>query len=798
MTRRRETPQGEGDCFEVALNELLRLHYQGDESAVLVHALVVGQGPIEGIVHDHAWIERVEVLPPPPDWPDHFPEPTVRLAVDRSQGKDLTLPAALYRMIGRVHDVKEYTFEEAQRQASKHRHYGPWPEENPLVRQNSDVRLRELERQWRETGDPEIGARWLTARVRAGDLDRGNLEAASCLGYPPARIAAPEVESAFVDEGEGWHRTVVTDQPVLVRLLEQRTRELSVRVALAAVREAMEGTFLRGMREDLAACIPYVLERERRFAPGLLTHIPDDYLVREARDPIAAVENWLNQQDTFADGPASGTHRVYQCLTRLIGLRNVLMNMEDELDRPPMFPCRNLQFLYLAAHNMCLAVLPVEGPPSGPLPAYRYASHAAEAVEHSLRVQFDLTGTPNDPAMRADVAGAVGREVGSWLVDPEGPSVVRSNQASDVRTRELERRVAVGDVGAWPTLIATKARAGALTDADAREAVDASHVAWKKRPYNRNRPLATAIDVALLEAGKLPTGGWEEYSRSRYWKLLEAVLGGRKAVRAWHRAMQRHPFGTHNWRWVTRKSDDPDEPDERRWTLQVLVSRLQLERSEEARRRVTSGRHGPRNLEHVMAHPLVTLDESRLKSPIYGGHAYFWSHPYKFTLRDPGQALETVTREERVESLDDVLRRRVHDLWLAAGLDFEQISPVHAWLIAKGILPDLHLSFRSVRRSRPPAAREVHKVLAKASLKIGRPALLTASRIRKASKLSREDVERGLDWLLEEGYVETLNRWRPPVHTPGPDYQLIEPGAWVPAGRYPRWAPVAEIPRGIL
>jgi hypothetical protein len=54
-----------------------------------------------------------------------------------------------------------------------------------------DVRLRELERRWKETGSVEDEAAWLRARARAGELDPARLEVAAKLAYPAARLIHP-------------------------------------------------------------------------------------------------------------------------------------------------------------------------------------------------------------------------------------------------------------------------------------------------------------------------------------------------------------------------------------------------------------------------------------------------------------------------------------------------------------------------------------------------------------------------------------------------------------------------------
>lgn len=60
----------------------------------------------------------------------------------------------------------------------------------------TDLRLRELERRWRESGAPHDEAALLRERVRTGDLPEARLRAAALLGYAPARLAGADAQVA--------------------------------------------------------------------------------------------------------------------------------------------------------------------------------------------------------------------------------------------------------------------------------------------------------------------------------------------------------------------------------------------------------------------------------------------------------------------------------------------------------------------------------------------------------------------------------------------------------------------------
>jgi hypothetical protein len=198
---------GDGDCYEKALGLIAFLWspLANEPSARLIHANVVGQGPIEGVVHGHAWVEVDRQIPVPPGVDPRFG--LVRHAVDHSQGTEVELPADLYRRIGRVTNAVEYTRDQARHLAAKTKHYGPWHQANPG---GSDERTRRairdgeatLERLFRggaleghrvvltqpadrfPEGIIEAGARGVVVDADPGD-DRHNTFIAVKLDNPP-------------------------------------------------------------------------------------------------------------------------------------------------------------------------------------------------------------------------------------------------------------------------------------------------------------------------------------------------------------------------------------------------------------------------------------------------------------------------------------------------------------------------------------------------------------------------------------------------------------------------------------
>lgn len=110
-----------GDCFKVAANlvvPMLGLQKESVsnlDSLTLVHGIVSGQGPLEGLRYTHAWVEGVS-------------QEGVPLVVDASNGREVVIPAALYYLIGQIdpEECVRYTPEAASQRMLQFAHYGPW------------------------------------------------------------------------------------------------------------------------------------------------------------------------------------------------------------------------------------------------------------------------------------------------------------------------------------------------------------------------------------------------------------------------------------------------------------------------------------------------------------------------------------------------------------------------------------------------------------------------------------------------------------------------------------------------
>ena len=93
-----------GDCFKVAYDTFM----EDPDRYTLVHGIVTGQGPIEGIQYCHAWVLDGDEV------------------IDNTVRGGITMPKAIYYAIGQIEDTQEYTLDEVLSNTVKTGHYGPW------------------------------------------------------------------------------------------------------------------------------------------------------------------------------------------------------------------------------------------------------------------------------------------------------------------------------------------------------------------------------------------------------------------------------------------------------------------------------------------------------------------------------------------------------------------------------------------------------------------------------------------------------------------------------------------------
>lgn len=126
-------PQGDGDCYRVAVDVLIALTPEDaflrrsvDNGAVLVHGYPrLRSDFVDGYPrYGHAWVEVGDVV------------------IDRSNGCDTAIPRDLYYALGCIEESSchRYTLREAVAKLEQYRHYGPWdgPHGLPAYNLNED------------------------------------------------------------------------------------------------------------------------------------------------------------------------------------------------------------------------------------------------------------------------------------------------------------------------------------------------------------------------------------------------------------------------------------------------------------------------------------------------------------------------------------------------------------------------------------------------------------------------------------------------------------------------------------
>lgn len=97
-----------GDCFEISGRYIMDQYFLGKKDLYLCHGTVTGQRRIEGVQYDHAWIEDGD------------------LCIDKSCGRNIQLPKAIYYISGQIENVKRYNYEEMSHMINQYGHWGPW------------------------------------------------------------------------------------------------------------------------------------------------------------------------------------------------------------------------------------------------------------------------------------------------------------------------------------------------------------------------------------------------------------------------------------------------------------------------------------------------------------------------------------------------------------------------------------------------------------------------------------------------------------------------------------------------
>ena len=105
-----------GNCYENAIHKFVDLQKSGHD-AVIVHGHVEGQGSeTKGKRFGHAWVESNGMV------------------IDKSNGRDLQLPASLYYAVGKIDEignVVKYSWPDARDKILEFEHWGPWDYKPP-------------------------------------------------------------------------------------------------------------------------------------------------------------------------------------------------------------------------------------------------------------------------------------------------------------------------------------------------------------------------------------------------------------------------------------------------------------------------------------------------------------------------------------------------------------------------------------------------------------------------------------------------------------------------------------------
>lgn len=94
-----------GDCFVQALHTFM----EDPSSYTLVHGVVDGQGPLEGIQYCHAWVEDGDYI------------------IDKTMPPQYqNLPIDVYYNIGNIKITRKYDLKGVCNMVDKYETYGPW------------------------------------------------------------------------------------------------------------------------------------------------------------------------------------------------------------------------------------------------------------------------------------------------------------------------------------------------------------------------------------------------------------------------------------------------------------------------------------------------------------------------------------------------------------------------------------------------------------------------------------------------------------------------------------------------
>ena len=115
--------KGTGDCFEAAANYVMDHQFSNSNTELkLVHGIVSGQGPLEGLMFPHGWVEHGDIV------------------IEKSNGLDLEIPKGLYYTLGHIleKNIRHYSYKEMAKMMTEHGTYGPWELPDDVIPEGVD------------------------------------------------------------------------------------------------------------------------------------------------------------------------------------------------------------------------------------------------------------------------------------------------------------------------------------------------------------------------------------------------------------------------------------------------------------------------------------------------------------------------------------------------------------------------------------------------------------------------------------------------------------------------------------
>lgn len=163
-----------------------------------------------------------------------------------------------------------------------------------------DDELRELERRWRRSGEPGDQARWLQARLRAGELRAPRLKLAAALGHAGAGLASPGAATPLSALGEQLGACSAEALTRALAAVAASTIELPD--AVTAVRDGRA-------RAEVQAAVQALAAAERWIVCPCAAHAAAADALAErgswadADSPARAVARYAGRGLPFPDGP---------------------------------------------------------------------------------------------------------------------------------------------------------------------------------------------------------------------------------------------------------------------------------------------------------------------------------------------------------------------------------------------------------------------------------------------------------------------------------------------------------------